>query len=140
MDIAGRRPLLFVGTAGAFGSLVAVGLLFFIGATGGPMIVVMLCLFVACFAFSMGPIKWVVMSEIFPTRIRGRAMAIATLAVWITDGIYNQFFPIVRNQLGIPGSFFLFALLLLPQFFFIWKVMPETKGRTLEAIERSWTT
>ena len=69
----------------------------------------MMCLFVACFAFSMGPIKWVVMSEIFPTRIRGRAMAIATLAVWITDGIYNQLFPMVRESLGVPGSFFIFA-------------------------------
>jgi hypothetical protein len=86
----------------------------------------------------MGPIKWVVMSEIFPTRIRGRAMAIATLAVWITDGIYNQLFPMVRESLGVPGSFFIFAGVLVPQFFFVWKVMPETKGRTLEEIERSW--
>jgi len=87
----------------------------------------------------MGPIKWVIMSEIFPTKIRGRAMAIATLAVWVTDGIYNQFFPLLRNRLGIAGSFFMFSALLIPQLFFVWKVMPETKGRTLEEIERSWT-
>jgi MFS family permease len=86
----------------------------------------------------MGPIKWVIMSEIFPTRIRGRAMAIATLAVWVTDGIYNQFFPEFRDALGVSGSFFLFAALLIPQLIFIWKVMPETKGRTLEEIERGW--
>jgi hypothetical protein len=79
------------------------------------------------------------MSEIFPTKIRGRAMAIATLAVWVTDGIYNQLFPMLRSLLGVSGSFFMFALMLLPQLLFIWKVMPETKGRTLEEIERSWT-
>ena len=138
MDIAGRRPLLFFGTVGAICSLTGVGLLFRSGLTGGLMVVTLLCLFVACFAFSMGPIKWVVMSEIFPTKIRGRAMAIATLAVWTTDIVYNQLFPLLRNRLGVSGIFFLFALLLLPQLLFIWKVMPETKGRTLEEIERSW--
>jgi hypothetical protein len=66
-------------------------------------------------------------------------MAIATLAVWVTDGIYNQLFPMLRSLLGVSGSFFMFALMLLPQLLFIWKVMPETKGRTLEEIERSWT-
>lgn len=139
MDIAGRRLLLFVGTVGAFCSLMAIAILFRTGHTEGLMVVAMLCSFVACFAFSMGPIKWVIMSEIFPTKIRGRAMAISTLAVWITDGIYNQFFPMLRNKLGVSGSFAIFATLLLPQLLFIWKVMPETKGRTLEEIERSWT-
>jgi len=138
MDIAGRRPLLFAGNAGAFVALATIGFLFQRGRTDSTLLVGMMCLFVACFAFSMGPIKWVVMSEIFPTRIRGRAMAIATLAVWVTDGIYNQMFPIVRDSLGVPGSFFVFAAVLLPQFFFVWKVMPETKGRTLEEIERFW--
>jgi sugar porter (SP) family MFS transporter len=139
MDSVGRRPLLFVGTTGAFCALASIGLLFQFGYTGGPLIVAMMCLFVACFAFSMGPIKWVVMSEIFPTRIRGRAVAIATLAVWVTDGVYNQLFPMVRNSLGMAGSFLIFAAVLVPQFFFIWKVMPETGGRSLEQIERSWT-
>ncbi len=139
MDIAGRRLLLFLGTVGAILSLTIVGMLFRSGHTEGMMIVGTLCSFVACFAFSMGPIKWVIMSEIFPTKIRGRAMAIATLAVWVTDGIYNQFFPLLRNWMGISGSFFMFSALLIPQLFFIWKAMPETKGRTLEEIERSWT-
>lgn len=138
MDSAGRRPLLFFGTVGAFLALAMIGILFQTGHTESLLLVGMMCLFVACFAFSMGPIKWVVMSEIFPTRIRGRAMAIATLAVWITDGVYNQLFPMVRESLGVPGSFFIFAGVLIPQFFFVWKVMPETKGRTLEEIERSW--
>lgn len=139
MDSVGRRPLLFIGTTGAFFALASIGFLFQAGYREGPPLVAMMCLFVACFAFSMGPIKWVVMSEIFPTRIRGRAVAIATLAVWVTDGVYNQIFPMARNSLGMAGSFFIFAAVLIPQFFFIWKVMPETKGRSLEQIERSWS-
>jgi sugar porter (SP) family MFS transporter len=138
MDIVGRRALLFVGNAGAFVALTTIGVLFYSGQTEGLLLVGMLCLFIACFAFSMGPIKWVVMSEIFPTRIRGRAMAIVTLSVWLTDGIYNQMFPLVRETLGVAGSFFIFAAVLVPQFFFVWKIMPETKGRTLEEIEASW--
>jgi sugar porter (SP) family MFS transporter len=139
MDVAGRRVLLFTGSAGACLALTMIGELFRTGHVQGIALVGMMCLFVACFAFSMGPIKWVVMSEIFPTKIRGRAMAIATLAVWVTDGIYNQFFPVLRDSLGVASTFFIFALVLIPQFFFIWKIMPETKGRTLEAIERSWS-
>lgn len=139
MDRIGRRPLLFIGNAGAFLSLAAIGVLFRLGTTEGTLVVAFMCFFVACFAFSMGPIKWVVMAEIFPTSIRGRAMSIATLAVWITDALYNQVFPAVREKLGLAESFFLFAGILVPQFFFVWKIMPETKGRTLEDIAHSWT-
>jgi sugar porter (SP) family MFS transporter len=138
MDRAGRRPLLFLGTLGAFFSLMTIGFLFATGNTSGMILVTMICSFVAFFAFSMGPIKWVVMSEIFPTRIRGRAVAIATLAVWVTDTVYNFLFPLVEPHLGTSGSFFIFALVLLPQLLFVWKIMPETKGRTLEEIELSW--
>jgi len=138
MDIAGRRVLLFIGSAGACFSLAMIGATFRSGQFEGGFVVGYMCLFVACFAFSMGPIKWVVMSEIFPTRIRGRAMAISTLAIWVTDGVYNQLFPLLRDQVGISTTFFLFAAALVPQFIFIWKVMPETKGKTLEAIEMSW--
>jgi sugar porter (SP) family MFS transporter len=138
MDKAGRRALLFWGNMGCFAALLAIAILFATGHTAGLILVLMMCMFVACFAFSMGPIKWVVMSEIFPTRIRGRAMAIATLAVWVTDGVLNQLFPVARESLGVAGTFFLFAAFLIPQFFFVVKVMPETKNRTLEEIESSW--
>ena len=138
IDSVGRRPLLFIGNTGAFIALLSCGLLLRSGHVEGKFLVSMLCLFMACFAFSMGPIKWVVISEIFPTRIRGRAAAIATLAVWVTDGLYNQLFPMVRGRIGVPGSFFVFAGILIPQFFFVWKIMPETKGRSLEEIEDLW--
>jgi len=138
LDSIGRRPLLFIGNAGAFLSMLALGSCFLIGRTEGMLLVLLICTFVAFFAFSMGPIKWVVMSEIFPTEIRGRAVAITSLAVWVTDWILNLIFPMIRESIGIAGIFFLFSVFLIPQFFFIWKVMPETKGKTLEEIEQSW--
>lgn len=138
IDIVGRRPLMLIGNTGAFLGLVAIGLLFATGRTEGITIIVMMCLFVACFSFSLGPIKWVVMSEIFPTKIRGRAVALATLALWMTDVFLNHAFPVIRDRLGVETNFFLFACFLIPQFFFVWKIMPETKGRTLEEIEQSW--
>ena len=139
MDRAGRRPLLFWGNLGCFLALASIGLLFALGKTTGPLLVTLICLFMACFAFSIGPIKWVVMSEIFPTRIRGRAVAIATAAVWLADTLYNYLFPFAERTLGAAACFFVFAAILIPQAFFVWKVMPETKGRTLEEIEKSWT-
>lgn len=137
MDKVGRRPLPMIGNTGAFVSLVAIVAHFQSGQTDGLLLVGAMCLFVACFAPSMGPNKWVVMSEIFHTRIRSRAMAIATLAVWVTDGIYNQVFLTERESLGIAGTFFISAAVLIPQLFFVWKVMPETKDRTLEEIAHS---
>ena len=138
MDRAGRRPLLFWGNLGCFISLLALGGLLQRPNSPGFLKVVAAAAFVACFAFSMGPIKWVFMSEIFPMRVRGRAMAISSLAVWTADAILNQLFPILRNSWGKHVTFYIFAAFLIPQFYFVWKIMPETKGRSLEDIERSW--
>jgi sugar porter (SP) family MFS transporter len=139
MDHAGRRRLLFWGNLGCFFSLVILGML--LGHENSPasLKILVAATFVACFAFSMGPIKWVFMSEVFPTRIRGRAVAITSLTVWASDAIVNQLFPMVRDSWGKDMTFYVFAAILVPQFYFVWKLMPETKGRTLEEIEKSWT-
>ena len=138
MDHAGRRRLLFWGNLGCFISLLVLGTLLGRPDSSSTMKVAAAATFVACFAFSMGPIKWVFMSEVFPTRIRGRAVAISSLAVWTADAVLNQLFPLMRDHWGKHVTFYVFAAVLIPQFFFVWKVMPETKGRSLEEIERSW--
>ncbi len=138
MDHAGRRRLLFWGNLGCFVSLLALGTLLGRPNSSSALKVAAAATFVACFAFSMGPIKWVFMSEVFPTRIRGRAVAISSLAVWAADAVLNQLFPLMRDAWGKSATFFVFAAVLIPQFFFVWKIMPETKGRSLEEIERSW--
>jgi len=138
MDHAGRRRLLFWGNLGCFVSLLALGTLLGRAESSSSVKVAAAATFVACFAFSMGPIKWVFMSEVFPTRIRGRAVAISSFAVWTADAILNQLFPILRDSWGKNVTFYVFALVLVPQFYFVWKVMPETRGRSLEDIERSW--
>jgi SP family arabinose:H+ symporter-like MFS transporter len=138
MDRAGRRPLLLWGTLGCFISLLALGGLLHRPDSPGFLKVVAAATFVACFAFSMGPIKWVFMSEIFPMRVRGRAVAASSLAVWTADAILNLLFPILRDKWGKDVTFYIFAAILVPQFYFVWKIMPETKGRSLEDIERSW--
>ena len=136
MDHVGRRRLLFWGNLGCFFSLIALGLLLGNPDSSSTMKVIAAAAFVACFAFSLGPIKWVFMSEVFPTRIRGRAVAICSMAVWTADALLNQIFPILRDSCGKSLTFYAFAAVLIPQFFFAWKWMPETKGKSLEEIER----
>jgi sugar porter (SP) family MFS transporter len=139
IDRIGRRRLLLVGVAGACLALVLTGIGFASGHEGGAMIVALLCGFVAFFAFSIGPIKWVVVSEIFPTNLRARAMGVATVALWLTDIVINQLFPIVRNQFGIAAMFFACALFLAIQFVVVARALPETKGMTLEEITTLWS-
>lgn len=138
IDSMGRRPLLMFGIAGASLSLVLVGLFFYHNVTSGFLLLSFFLLFIACFAISFGPVTWVVLSEIYPTRIRGRAMAIGTMSLWIANVILGQTFPWSLENVGEAGTFWMFAFMCVPAFILVWKVVPETKGRTLEEIERYW--
>ena len=139
IDRVGRRRLLLVGVAGACLALALTGIGFASGLQDGSLIVALLCAFVAFFAFSIGPIKWVVISEIFPTNLRARAMGVATVALWLTDIVINQLFPVMRNQFGIWMMFFACALFLAIQFVVVALALPETKGMTLEEITSLWS-
>jgi len=139
IDSVGRKPILQIGTIGAVLSLVTVGLLYHYDAAGSPWLLVMITCYIACFAVGMGPIPWVVISEIFPTRIRGRAMSFGVFAVWATCYLVSQTFPWLRDNIGPAGCFALYASLCAPSIAFVWLVVPETKGKTLEEIEKSWT-
>jgi MFS family permease len=138
IDRFGRKPLLIIGTSGMFMSTVAIGLLFALGRAEGILLLSFIMVFIACFAFSLGPVVWVILSEIYPNRIRGRAMSIATFAVWIGTATLGQLIPILLENLGPALTFWIFALFCIPTIIIGARLMPETKGKTLEEIERYW--
>ena len=138
IDKFGRKPLLLTGTMGMFISLIAIGTLFMVGKAEGILLLSLLLVFIASFAFSLGPVVWVILSEIYPTRIRGRAMSIATMAVWIATATLGQFLPLSLDNIGPAYTFWIFALFCIPTMWIGWKIMPETKGKTLEDIEKYW--
>jgi SP family arabinose:H+ symporter-like MFS transporter len=131
----GRRKLLLIGVTGAFISLTGVGILF---AIGSNLVIIPLLFYVASFAFSFGPIVWVIISEIFPTRIRGLAVSIGSFSLMTTGFIITLTNPILIKTIMPSGTFFLYAFLTLPAIWFIWRFVPETKGKTLEEIEKFW--
>lgn len=136
VDKFGRRPLLQIGTVGAIGCLLGIAATFNSGLN--VMLITLMCSFVAFFAFSLGPIKFIFASEIFPTNIRSHAMSITILTMWATDTLVGQFTPVLRERVGASVTFFIFACILLPQIFMVWKFMPETAGRSLEEIEQTY--
>lgn len=138
VDSWGRRSLYLFGTAGATIALVLTGLCFHFGATQSIWLLVFVLGFLACFAFSIGPLKFVVASEIFPNAIRGRALAISIMVMWVADTIVGQLTPILLKTAGSSGTFWFFAFFCLIAFLFVYRFLPETKGRSLEQIEDYW--
>ena len=138
IDRLGRRPLMMLASAGMALSLFALGLFFRLQPPPAVMILLVILLYVASFGVGLGPGVWVVISELFPTRIRGRAMSIATLCLWLACILITVTFLSLVEAIGSSGAFWLYAAMSVVNFLFIWRVMPETKGRSLEEIERSW--
>lgn len=140
IDKWGRKPLLFVGISGAVVSLLIIGALFAFGIVSGPWILIFILAFIACFAFSFGPVCWVVIGEIFPNGVRGKAMSLATLSLWVGNFLVGQLTPLMLEGLGSSWTFWIFALCCSPALWITWKIIPETKGRSLEEIEEYWKT
>jgi sugar porter (SP) family MFS transporter len=149
VDRFGRRPLLLTGLVGMTVSLAAVGASFAAlenqpegGTTsttvGGIVTVLALVVFIASFAFSMGPIVWTLISEIYPNRVRGRAISVATAVNWLAAFLVAQFFLSIVDAIGESTTFFVFAALCVVSFVFVWHLVPETKGRSLEEIQERW--
>lgn len=138
IDQIGRRPLLIFGVSGILVFLITIGFLFFFGVDSGYLLLVFILLFIACFAFSYGPVIWVLLAEIYPTRYRGRAMSVATLTLWVGTTFVGQMTPWFLENLKPHGTFWLFALMTLPALYISIKLLPETKGKTLEEIEKFW--
>ncbi len=135
IDRYGRRRLLLVGVTGAMLSLAGVGIMF---ALDSKWVIIPLLCYVASFAFSYGPVVWTIIGEIFPTRIRGAAAALGTLSLMITGFVVTLTNPVMIKAISVAGTFFVYAGLTVPALWFIWRFVPETKGRTLEDIESSW--
>jgi SP family arabinose:H+ symporter-like MFS transporter len=138
VDKFGRRPMLLFGTATITAILVLLSLTFHQGSGGSAFLLFLLCSYVATFSATFAPVMWVVISEIFPTRVRGRAMSVGTTSMWVSCGLVAQTFPWLRDSVGISQTFLIYAALTAPAVFFIWKQLPETKGKTLEQIEGFW--
>jgi len=150
VDRFGRKPLLLIGSSGMFISLVVVGAMFLKlnshkvdagGVTTGEGLITLvgLVVFIACFAFSLGPIVWTVINEIFPAEVRGKAVAAATAANWLAAWAVSQFFLTLVDWIGQTGVFWLFAGFCVVTFIFVRQYMPETKGRSLEEIQAMWS-
>lgn len=143
VDRVGRRPLLMTGVSGMGLSLTLFGTLMFFGGVEAWGLVFVLT-YIACFATSMGPVVWVVISEIFPNRVRGRAVAIASFFLWGTNYVVAQTFPMLNQNDWLVATFnkafpfWLYALFCLLTLIFVAFVLPETKKKSLEEIEELW--
>jgi MFS family permease len=135
VDRGGRRPLMLFGSAALAVIYLTLGFCYFTGVKGLPMLLLVLAA-IACYAMSLAPVVWVVISEIFPNRIRGAAMAVAVSALWIACFLLTFTFPTLNAKLGSAGTFWLYAGLCATGFVFIKFRLPETKNKTLEQIER----
>ena len=143
VDRLGRRPLMLAGAAGMGISLCAIGAAAWAGAVGGWLLVFVLG-YIACFAISVGPVTWVILSEIFPNHLRGRALGIATFFLWTANYLVSQTFPMMaENQMlldrfhgGFP--FFVYGAFCVVLVVLVGRFVPETKGRPLEEIEAFW--
>lgn len=138
VDKMGRRPLYIVGALGATVCLFFTGVCFYTGATNNIALVISIILFLACFAFSIGPLKFVIASEIFPTKIRGRALALSIMVMWIADTIVGQLTPMFLGSVGPAVTFWFFSACCLLSFWVVYKMVPETKGKSLEEVQEIW--
>ncbi len=143
VDKYGRKPLMLIGALGMAVAMLSLGFVFFSGATGYLALGCMI-LYVASFALSWGPVVWVLLSEIFPNKIRGKAMAVAVAAQWISNYLVSLTFPMMNDNSALTEQFnhgfayWVYGVMSLLAMWFVWKYVPETKGKTLEEMESLW--
>ena len=133
VDTWGRRPLYIAGSLFSAVALALTAICFAIGVTG-PLLLICIILFLFFFAFSLGPLKFVIATEIFPTHVRGTAVSICIMTMWIADWVVNLMFPLLRDKMGIAFTFFIFSFFCFLSFLYAKARLFETKGKTLEEI------
>jgi SP family sugar porter-like MFS transporter len=139
VDRMGRRFLMLAGSAGLALIYALIGVSYATGSQGTHVLLLAVAA-IACYACSLAPVTWVVLAEIFPNRVRGAALALAVLALWMACFILTFTFPVLIEHLGFAGTFWLYAGICALGFVFISRWLPETKGKTLEEIETQLTT
>ena len=141
IDKVGRKKLVYYGVSGMVVSLILIGLYFLFGETlnvSSLFLLVFFLFYVFCCAVSICAVVFVLLSEMYPTKVRGLAMSIAGFALWIGTYLIGQLTPWMLQNLTPAGTFFLFALMCVPYMLIVWKLVPETTGKSLEEIERYW--
>ena len=135
VDRFGRRILMLIGAGGLAGIYAILGMGYYQQSTGVHMLILVVAA-IACYAMSLAPVTWVVIAEIFPNRIRGAAMSVAVFSLWAGCTALTFTFPFLKELLGSHGTFWLYGAICVVGFVVIWKKLPETKGKSLEDIER----
>ncbi len=135
VDRLGRKSLMLIGAGGLAGIYAVIGSMYFFHLQGLPLLI-MVVTAIACYSMSLAPVTWVVLSEIFPNRIRGFAMSVATFALWAACFVLTYTFPLLNQALKASGTFWLYGIICVLGFWFIHKKLPETKGKSLEEIEK----
>ena len=142
IDKVGRKKLVYYGVSGMVFSLLLIGAYFLFGESLGVsslFLLVFFLFYVFCCAVSICAVVFVLLSEMYPTKVRGLAMSIAGFALWIGTYLIGQLTPWMLQNLTPAGTFFLFAIMCVPYMLIVWKLVPETTGKSLEEIERYWT-
>jgi len=137
VDKAGRKFLLLVGLAGMGISMMLVGFCMQSDMISAKWTLLWIMTYIASFAMSIGVVIWVYLSEIYPTRVRGQALSVATMVLWLGNVILTQLFPVMMEKFG-GGTFYIFSFICLLAFIFTWTMVKETKGVSLEEIEEMW--
>ena len=135
VDRLGRKALMRIGAGGLAGIYAVLGFSYFLQSRGIHMLILVVAA-IGCYAMSLAPVTWVIISEIFPNRIRGAAMSIAVLSLWIACTLLTLTFPYLKNTLGAHGTFWMYGILCVLGYAVIQTALPETKGKSLETIER----
>ncbi|MGN6353288.1 MAG: sugar porter family MFS transporter [Parafilimonas sp.] len=137
-DKYGRKFLLKTGLTGIIISLILCGILFYTNHTEGYLLLVLMMLYIICFAFSIGPVTWIIINEIFPTHVRVKGVTVCTMALWIAVWLVGQFFPWLLEKAGPAFTFWAFAIFSLINLLFSLTVVKETKGKTLEEMDTAF--
>ncbi|MDE6533213.1 MAG: sugar porter family MFS transporter [Muribaculaceae bacterium] len=137
VDKIGRKKLMLMGSGGLFAIYLTLGGCYYLQVAGFMMVILVMGA-IACYAMTLGPVTWVLLSEIFPNRVRGMAMAVCTFALWTGCFTLTYSFPLLNSRLGSYGTFWLYSMICLAGFLYFRSRLTETKGKTLEQIEKDY--